>query len=247
MWLQAALRELELAERLLENGLVDTRGVLGRRRDPLGKRLRGELEVVEEHQVLLCLSWASCCKRKTTSGMVRPGRRLVRHRLALVPLPLAQILAIEGVEKDGFQGAERIIADLDPVAAVPRIDLEEEPLQLHVGEVRMHFASLATEEVLEHLLEIDVPGEAAPLVISLQGRLTRFAMGLLVVALLEPGGQGVVEPIEREDLAGADLAFQLALGSLEEAFDQPAGRRISHAAVRSSYMMGIPSCFTVLR
>ena len=43
----------------------------GRSRDPLGEGLRAELEVREEHQVLLCFSWASCCKRKTISGMVR--------------------------------------------------------------------------------------------------------------------------------------------------------------------------------
>ena len=77
-------------------------------------------------------------------------------------------------------------------------------------------------------------GKATALVVAFQGRLARFTVGLLVVALLQPGGQGVVEPVERENLAGADLAFQLALSGPEEAFNQSAGRRIAHTTVKQA-------------
>ena len=48
------------------------------------------------------------------------------------------------------------------------------------------------------------------------------AVGLLVVALFQPGGQAVVEPIEREDLASADLGLELALDRPEETLDESA-------------------------
>ena len=81
-------------------------------------------------------------------------------------------------------------------------------------------------------------GEAVGLVVTLQGRLLGFAVGLPVVALVQPGGQGVVEPVQGENLAGADLAFELALGGQEEAFDQSARRRIAHAAMEQADVQG---------
>ena len=70
-----------------------------------------------------------------------------------------------------------------------------------------------------------------------------------MVALLQPRGQSVIEPVEGEDLTGADFAFQLALGGLEEAFDQSAGRRIAHAAVEQAGVQGEASrlqCVSVI-
>ena len=48
----------------------------------------------------------------------------------------------------------------------------------------------------------------------------------------------MIEPIECQDFAGADLAFQLGLGGAEEAFDQSAGRRIAYAAVEQADVQG---------
>lgn len=48
---------------------------------------------------------------------------------------------------------------------------------------------------------------------------------------LEPGGQGLVDSLQREHLASAYFGFELCLRSLKEAFDESAGRRIAHAAV----------------
>ncbi|MDZ7618495.1 MAG: hypothetical protein U1E05_15940 [Patescibacteria group bacterium] len=156
---------------------------------------------------------------------LRSWRRLVGGRLALVPGAHAQVFAVEGVDQDGLQRAERIVADLDLVAPKVRVDLKEQRVQLHIGEGFMDRATLAAEEVLQHLLEIDVPGESVSLVIAFRGRLPRFAVRHPMVALVQPGRQGAVEPIEREDVAGVDLAFELALRGAEETLDESAGRR----------------------
>ena len=156
-------------------------------------------------------------------------RRLLSGTLSRsMPLAHAQVLAVEGVEEHGFQRAEGIVADLDPVATQPRIDLEEEPVQLHVGEVRVDLAALARRKYLSTSWRLTCRVKRLSLVVAIPGRLAGFAVGLLVVALLQPGGQGVVEPVEGEDLAGADLAFQLAFGrsrrsvrSVRRAADRP--------------------------
>ena len=81
-------------------------------------------------------------------------------------------------------------------------------------------------------------GEAIGLVVAFQGRLACFAVGLPMVALVQPGGQGVVEPVQGENVADADLAFELALGGPEEAFDQSARWGIAHAAMQQADVQG---------
>ena len=57
-------------------------------------------------------------------------------------------------------------------------------------------------------------------------------MSSIVVADFEPCGQGLVEPLQGEHLAGTHLGFELCLCGLEEAFDESAGRRITDGAVK---------------
>ncbi len=71
--------------------------------------------------------------------------------------------------------------------------------------------------------------EARCLVISLVGRLPGFAVDLLVIGHLQPGGQHAVQFVQGEDLAGADFRFQLPLQRFERSVRS--GRRREGRAV----------------
>jgi len=66
-------------------------------------------------------------------------------------------------------------------------------------------------------------------------------MGPLVIADFQPGGEGPIELVEREDVADTGLGFELALHRLEEPFDQPARRRIAWRPVQQLDVQGVTS------
>ena len=170
-------------------------------------------------------------------GCFRRGRR-GRDFLPLVPCAGGEVLALKAVDQHALEFGEGVVADLDPVATEPRIDTEEEPFQSHVGEIGIDLSPDLVEEVFEHLLDVDVPDEGASLVVAFQRRLPSLGIGPPMVAHFQPGRQGAIEPLEGEDVVGADLAFQLCLGGAEKAFDESAGRRIAHAAVKEADVQG---------
>ena len=61
-----------------------------------------------------------------------------------------------------------------------------------------------------------------------------FAVRPLVIADVQPGGEGTVEFFQREDVAGSDFRFELTLGGLEEPLNESAGRRVAWGTVAKS-------------
>ena len=113
-----------------------------------------------------------------------------------------------------------------------RIDAEVQAIEPHIGVGAIDFAAFALEEVPEDLLEIDVAGERAALLVTLPRWLSGFAVVPLVVIDLQPGREGLVQPRKRQQGTGPHFGFELRLNRAEEAFDQAAGRRVAHAPVQ---------------
>jgi hypothetical protein len=64
-------------------------------------------------------------------------------------------------------------------------------------------------------------------------------MGPPAVAHLEPGGEGAVELVQGEDVAGAHLCLELALDGAEESLDEAAGGSIPGGTVEEFYVEGV--------
>ena len=78
-----------------------------------------------------------------------------------MPRADAAILAVERIDEHRVERPERIVADLDFVAAEPRIDAEEDVEQLDIGKIAMHGALFAFQEVGDELLDVHVAHERA--------------------------------------------------------------------------------------
>ena len=168
-----------------------------------------------------------------------------RRRLAVgaefpfVTLGGAQVLAAPGVQQHFFQGRVGIVADLDLVAPQAAVaDAEETALQLHVAVLAVDGPLDAPQEKLQRPLQVDLPRERLALLVTLLRRLAGFRMRALVVADVQPGGEGPVETVQGEEVSRADLGFELRLAGLEEAFDQPPRRRVARRPVQQLDVQG---------
>ena len=152
--------------------------------------------------------------------------------LALIAFSQAQISSAEGVERDFVAGAEGVVLDVEAIAAEFRVDGVIEPVEADVGEVFVDGALFMAVKEAQHRVEIDRPHEAGTGMVTVVRRLVGLAVRLRVIGCLEPGRQGSVEVVEREQIGGENLRFELPLDRAEEAFDQSAGRWVARRPVQ---------------
>ena len=73
--------------------------------------------------------------------------------------------------------------------------------------------------------------EASLLLETIQWCLVRRAVDRFVVARVEPSCEVTVEFLERDGMAGTNLAFELVLSRFNDSFDDASGRRFSRRPV----------------
>jgi len=162
------------------------------------------------------------------AGLGRQRRFTVGSEFSLVADGAAQVLASQRVQEHLFQRREGIVTDLDLVAPQAAVaDAEEAFLELHIAVLAVHRPLDPLEEELQRALQVHLTRELLAVLITLLGCLADFRMRPLVIAHLQPGREGSVESVQGQDVSRADLGLELDLHRLEEAFDQPARRRIA--------------------
>lgn len=175
------------------------------------------MPLLEQFEILViqrCFAWSWSRLRMSTT-------------LALIPASDLQKLAFERMDAHLVQRGERIVVDHHPVSAIGHVHGEVLIVDLHVEELVVNLSFYLRPKQLLHVGHVDVSPKASLLAEEFARGAVRGTVDGVVVAGVQPSLEVVVELIERDGVAGSDLAFELILRGLDDAFDDAAGRRIS--------------------